>query len=599
MRFRRSSGILLHPSSLPGRFGIGDLGPQAHEFVDFLAESGQGWWQVLPLGPTGGMNSPYQSHSSFAGNPLLISPETMVEQGWLKPQELTDQPRLASDHVDFPAVARVKDELLRRAFQRFPLDDPGFQGFLKAASGWLDDFALFVSVKEMSGGKPWYEWEPDLVARKPAALARWRDKLAPSIRFHQFVQYVFETQMQALRRRCSEKRVKLIGDIPIFVARDSADVWSRPDLFFLDKRGRPTVQAGVPPDLFSTTGQLWGNPLYRWEAHEKEGFSWWIGRLNALLKWVDLIRIDHFRGFAAYWEVPGKARTAARGRWVPAPGVAFFETLSQKYIDLPLIAEDLGVITPEVEALRERFGLPGMRILQFGFSTSPDEEKYLPHRFVPHCVVYTGTHDNDTSRGWLTSKHAQTTQSLSEIQAERDYALRYLCSTGEQFHWDMIRLAFGSVADIAIIPMQDLLGLDSSARMNVPGKAEGNWGWRFRSDQVTPEVKHHLAEATAIFGRWNGSIPAELDPHRKPGRTEPATAMKEFGGTAKRTRACSRKLGRRERAGIQTILANPCCEIHGKGIQAPGGRRPERSRARSLRECKTGGGYSRWRPYRT
>jgi len=545
MRFQRSSGILLHPSSLPGRFGIGDLGPEAHEFVEFLAGSGQRWWQVLPLGPTGGMNSPYQSPSSFAGNLLLISPEAMVEQGWLKPPELTGLPRLPSDHVDFPVVERLKNELLRRAFQRFPLQDPGFQRFLQAASGWLDDYTLFVSLKETSGGKPWYEWEPDLVARKPAALARWRDKLAQSIRFHQFVQYAFETQMQALRARCSEKQVKLIGDIPIFVARDSADVWSRPDLFFLDERGRPTVQAGVPPDLFSRTGQLWGNPLYRWEAHEREGFSWWIDRLNALLKWVDLIRIDHFRGFEAYWEVPGKARTARRGRWTPAPGVAFFETLSRKYVDLPLIAEDLGVITPAVEALRDRFGLPGMRILQFGFSHAAAEEKHLPHRFVPHCVVYTGTHDNDTARGWLTSRDVQTTQSLGEIQAERDYALRYLGTTGEQFHWDLIRLAFGSVADIAIIPMQDILGLDSSARMNVPGKAEGNWGWRFRSVQLTPEIKRHLAEVTAVFGRWNGPIVAAIDPHRKTVHTELA-AVRSTGKAS--IRGGQAKAGRKKPA---------------------------------------------------
>ena len=525
MKFPRSSGILLHPTSLPGRFGIGDLGPRAHEFVDFLAESGQRWWQVLPLGPTGGMNSPYQSHSSFAGNPLLISPEAMVERGWLRSSDLNDSPTLPTDQVDFIGVARSKENLLRRAFQTFSLDDPGYQEFLAASSGWLDDYALFVALKEANGGKAWYQWEREVAARKASALARWRDKLGASIRYHQFVQYVFETQMQSLRKRCAEKGINLIGDIPIFVAHDSADVWARPDLFFLDARGRLTVQAGVPPDYFSQTGQLWGNPLYRWETHEQEGFAWWIDRLSALLKRVDLIRIDHFRGFEAYWEVEGKAKTAAKGRWVQAPGIAFFKALRQRFTDLPLIAEDLGVITPQVEALRDEFGLPGMRVLQFGFSISAEDEKYLPHRFVPHCVVYTGTHDNDTSRGWLTSKHVQTTQSAEQVHAQRAYALRYLGSTGKDFHWDMIRLALSSIAEIAIIPMQDVLGLDSRARMNVPGKAEGNWGWRYRAAQLTAKLKDHLAALTAVYARWNGTIPLRLDPHHVPKSPERAKTL--------------------------------------------------------------------------
>lgn len=520
MRFPRSSGVLLHPSSLPSRFGIGDLGPEAHRFVNFLAETGQGWWQVLPLGPTGGMNSPYQSHSSFAGNFLLISPEAMVEQGWLQPDDLPDKTISKPDRVDFPAVARLKERLLRRAFQKCSQDDLGFQRFLEASAHWLDDYALFEALKRESGGKPWFDWEPALVTRKPTALAKWREKLAEEIRYQQFVQYVFATQMQKLRDHCLEKQVKLIGDIPIFAAHDSADVWSRPDLFFLDRRGRPTVQAGVPPDLFSSTGQLWGNPLYRWDVHQNEGFKWWIDRLSALLVWVDVIRIDHFRGFEAYWEVAGKATTAASGRWVKSPGVAFFQALQQRFIDLPLIAEDLGVITAEVDALREQFDLPGMRVLQFGFSTTSSEEKYLPHRFISHCVAYTGTHDNDTSLGWLTAAKAQTTQSKEEVQAERAYALRYAGTDGKEFHWDMIRLALGSVADLAIVPMQDLLGLGSAARMNIPGKAEGNWGWRFDAAQLTPAVKNRLAELTAIFGRWNGAIPGRLDPHHVPRKAQ-------------------------------------------------------------------------------
>lgn len=523
MRFTRSSGVLLHPSSLPGRFGIGDLGPEARRFVDFLAETGQSWWQVLPLGPVGGMHSPYQSHSSFAGNFLLISPDDMVERGWLEPEDLpkgnVGQPR----QVDFRAAARLKAGLLWRAFKKSAGVDLGFQRFLEASTYWLDDYALFEALKQETGGKPWYEWEPALVARKPAALAKARERLAEEIHYHQFVQYVFAIQMQATRDYCLERGIKLIGDVPIFTAHDSADVWSRPDLFHLDSKGRPTVQAGVPPDLFATTGQLWGNPLYRWEAHEKEGFAWWIGRLSALLVWVDVIRIDHFRGFEAYWEVPGKARTAASGRWVKSPGTAFFNALRQRWVELPLIAEDLGVITPEVDALRDQFDLPGMRVLQFGFSTAPSEEKYLPHRFVPHCVAYTGTHDNDTSLGWLTSANTLTTQSRDEVKAERAFALRYAGTDGKEFHWDMIRLALGSVADVAIVPMQDLLGLGSEARMNVPGRAEGNWGWRYDAGQLTLDVVSRLAELTAVFSRWNGPMPARIDPRRLPPRA-PARA---------------------------------------------------------------------------
>jgi 4-alpha-glucanotransferase len=514
MRLPRSSGILLHPTSLPGKFGIGDLGPQAHRFLDFLAETGQRWWQFLPLGPTGSTNSPYQSHSSFAGNPLLISPEAMVEQGWLTSRVLRDTPDFPVDHVDFVEVARFKEALLHQAFDRFSAENAGFQEYITASAGWLDDYALYMAIKEATGGKPWFEWETSLVARKPAALDRWRKKLSTSVRFHQFVQYVFETQLQALRKAAAERSIRMIGDIPIFVAHDSADVWARPELFFLDKRGRPTVVAGVPPDFFSETGQLWGNPLYRWDVHEKEGYAWWVGRISALLRWVDMIRIDHFRGFEAFWEVPGKAKTAINGRWVPGPGSRFFRALQQRYVELPLIAEDLGMITPAVEALRDEFQLPGMRILQFGFGPTIESEKHLPHRFISNCLAYTGTHDNDTARGWLTATDVQSTQSAAEIRQERDYASRYVGTDGEEFHWGLIRLAISSVADIAIIPMQDVLGLDSSARMNVPGKAEGNWGWRYCAELLKDDVKDRLARLTALYSRWNGAVPARFDPHR-------------------------------------------------------------------------------------
>ncbi|WP_165234164.1 4-alpha-glucanotransferase [Aquisphaera insulae] len=520
MRFSRSSGILLHPTSLPGRFGVGDLGPAAHEFVDFLADTGQRWWQVLPLGPTGGTPSPYQSPSSFAGNPLMISPDLMVEAGWISRKDLAGLPRPGKGdaNADFQVAREIKDAVLRRAFEGFPAEDPAFLDYCATNARWLDDYALFMALKEAHGGKAWTSWERPLVVRKEAALRKWSKALAVEVRFHRFVQFAFATQMKRLRDHLAERAVKLIGDVPIFVAQDSADVWARPDLFFLDGRGRPTVQAGVPPDLFATTGQLWGNPLYRWEAHEQEGFAWWIERIRGLLNWTDLIRIDHFRGFEAYWEVPGKDKTAEKGRWVPAPGHAFFRALERQFMDLPFIAEDLGVITPEVDALREEFRLPGMRILQFGFTTSPDELKHLPHRYVHNCVAYTGTHDNDTCVGWLTSDVVQTTQSRDQIAAERAFALRYMDSNGKEFHWDMIRLALESVADVAIVPMQDLLGLDSSARMNVPGKAEGNWGWRFEARQLTPAIRSRLAELTATFDRWNGAVPAEFDPRKiRPG----------------------------------------------------------------------------------
>jgi 4-alpha-glucanotransferase len=450
----------------------------------------------------------------------------MAQQGLLDPAELPNDLRLRTDAVDFAAAKEIKQTLLGRAFERFSFRDPEFLKFTKKNAHWLDDFTLFVALKEAFAGKPWSGWNPSLAARDPATLDRWREKLAPRVRYHQFLQFVFEMQIQALRAACSRSDIHLVGDIPIFVAHESADVWARPELFFLDARGRMTYQAGVPPDFFSRTGQLWRNPLYRWEAHEKEGFSWWIHRLSALLRWVDVIRIDHFRGFEAYWEVSGKAKTAATGRWVKAPGVAFFKALTKRFVEVPLIAEDLGVITPEVDALRDQFNLPGMRVLQFGFSTTASEEKYLPHRFVPNCVVYTGTHDNDTSVGWLTTTNAQTTQSEEDIKAERAYALRYVGTDGAEFHWDMIRLALGSIADVAIIPMQDVLGLGTSARMNVPGQPEGNWGWRFEASQLTPAVKRRLEELTALFARWNGSVPPELDPHHVPGRTPTLAAPK-------------------------------------------------------------------------
>jgi 4-alpha-glucanotransferase len=518
MRLPRAAGVLLHPTSLPGRHGIGDLGAEAHAFVDFLAATGQRWWQILPLGPTGYGNSPYQSTSSFAGNHLLINIDDLARRGWLTPEAVLREARSPSDHVDFDAASVLKAGSLRLAYEGFKAqdDDPKFEEFITANSGWLDDFVFYQALKDMHAGDPWYQWEPELVERKPAAMAAWRARLAEGIRYHEFVQYAFEIQWQELRAACQVQGLMLIGDLPIFVAHDSADVWANPELFYLDKAGQPLIVAGVPPDYFSETGQLWGNPLYRWDAHAADDYAWWAARLRFLLGRVDIVRIDHFRGFEAYWEIPAGSTTAASGRWVEGPASKFFDAMRRRLGNLPLIAEDLGVITPGVEALRDEFSLPGMRVLQFGFGTDSGLEKHLPHRFLPHCVVYTGTHDNDTTKGWFTSTDVATTQSWEEIQAERAYARRYIDTNGDEIHWDLIRLAFSSVADTAVIPLQDILGLDSRARMNLPGKAEGNWLWRFQHGQLDRQAQDRYAELTALYSRWNGALPAEWNPRCRP-----------------------------------------------------------------------------------
>jgi 4-alpha-glucanotransferase len=524
MRLPRASGVLLHPTSLPGRHGIGDLGAEAHAFVDFLAATGQRWWQILPLGPTGYGNSPYQSTSSFAGNALLIDVDDLARRGWLAPQTILHDARLPIDHVDFDAVTALKEGSLRLAYDGFKAqgDDPKFDEFITANSGWLDDFVIYQALKDVHAGHPWYQWEPELVEREPAAMAAWRVRLAEGIRYHEFVQYAFEIQWQALRAACQQHGLMLIGDLPIFVAHDSADVWANPELFYLDKGGQPLVVAGVPPDYFSETGQLWGNPLYRWDAHAADDYAWWAARLRFLLGRVDIVRIDHFRGFEAYWEIPAGSTTAADGKWVDGPASKFFEALRRRLGSLPLIAEDLGLITPGVEALRDEFSLPGMRVLQFGFGPDSGSEKHLPHRFLPHCVVYTGTHDNDTTKGWFTSTDVATTQSWEEIDAERAYARRYMDTDGEEIHCDMIRLAFSSVADTAVIPLQDILGLDSRARMNLPGKAEGNWQWRFQKGQLDRQAQDRYAELTALYTRWNGALPAEWNPRSRSQNLGPA-----------------------------------------------------------------------------
>lgn len=490
----RTAGILLHPTSRPGPYGIGDLGPAARAWVDLLARAGQTWWQLLPLTPPGEGDSPYQAFSAFAGNPVLISPDDLIADGLIEAADLSAV-EFAAERVEYGPVNRFKAELLPRAWERFRTGSaaglkPAYAAFRKAHADWLDDFALFMAIKESRPGVPWAEWPEELALREPAAIKRTTKALAESIDRIRFSQFLFFRQLGALRHYSKERGVKLIGDLPIFISAESADVWAHPELFELDTQRRPKVVAGVPPDFFCTTGQRWGNPHYNWKVMRRDGFAWWIARLKATLAEVDLVRLDHFRGFEAYWEVPASCLTAEVGRWVKAPGAALFKALRTALGGLPMIAEDLGEITPEVDALRHEFGLPGMRILQFAFGGAV-EDRFLPHSFDHDCVVYTGTHDNDTTAGWYAGLSPDELASLRRYipGVERD-------PTGE-----LIRLAWASVANCAIAPLQDVLGLGNEARMNLPGTDVGNWSWRFTTDMLAPDRFEYLAELTATYGR--------------------------------------------------------------------------------------------------
>jgi len=508
MAFRRSSGVLLHPTSLPGGWGIGDLGPAALEFVDRLVDGRQSIWQVLPLGPTGYGDSPYQCFSAFAGNPLLISPERLIEQGLLTPADAGPRDRFDDGPVDFPAVIAHRETLWPRVLERFdaagsgPLRDR-FERFCRSHAGWLNDYALFMAVKAAHGQAPWTSWPEDIRLREPGAIARWTDRLAREIRQHKLTQFLFFEHWARVRDACHARSVRIMGDLPIFVAHDSADVWSRQELFRLTPDGTPEAVAGVPPDYFSATGQLWGNPHYRWDELARTGYAWWIERFRALLTLVDAIRIDHFRGFEASWEIPAGSSTAVNGKWVKGPGAALFEAVRSELGlgQLPLVAENLGVITPEVEALRHQFDLPGMAILQFAFGSDPQAPDFRPHNYPRNLVVYTGTHDNDTTVGWWTGDVGHSTRSADEIVREREYAARYLAWADESIHWKFIRAVMASVANTAIVPVQDLLGLGSEARMNRPGTATGNWQWRLRPGQLTRDVMRRLAELTETYER--------------------------------------------------------------------------------------------------
>lgn len=505
-RLQRRSGVLLHPTSLPGKFGIGDFGPSAYQFLDFLNRSGQRLWQVLPLGPTGYGNSPYQSPSAFAGNTLLISLDKLFEHGLLE-QSVLSQLSFRQETLDFDSVMAHRYGIFLRAFDAFRRRASSrlkeeYDRFRQSNEAWLPDYALYRAIKEEHRGLAWTNWDPRIIAREAAALKEWRTKLQNRIEQEYFLQFEFAKQWQELRHYAAERSIQVIGDIPIFVAHDSADVWCNQSDYSLDPAGNPTVVAGVPPDYFSETGQLWGNPLYRWDRMRETGYEWWIARLRHSFSQYDLVRIDHFRGFEAYWEIPGDAPDARTGRWVLGPGAEMFEKAQAALGVLPVIAEDLGLITPEVEALRDGLGFPGMRVLQFGFGGTDGDNQFLPHNLVHNCIVYTGTHDNDTTVGWFHSEAGEeTTRTADQIERERAFVMAYLRTDGKEIEWDMIRAAWSSVADTAIAPMQDLLSLGSPARMNLPGTSVGNWIWRLRDGYLSDALTDRLGELTALYGR--------------------------------------------------------------------------------------------------
>lgn len=490
----RSSGILLHPTSLPSKFGIGDFGPEAYLFLDFLAQAQQGLWQILPLSPPGLGNSPYSAISAFAGNPLLISLERLSERGWIGKNRLHGF-STSGTRVDFEAVKAAKLPLLREAAQNFLEGHDGdrrrFEAFKRENAWWLEDFVLFQVIRETQGGASWNTWPRGLARREEQALRTFGLEYQPQLEVERVIQFAFFEQWRALRRYCALRGIKIVGDVAIFVNYDSADVWRHPEIFHLDDSLQPTVVAGVPPDAFSATGQRWGNPLYRWESCKATQYEWWVERMSWALQTCDIVRLDHFRGFESYWEIPASEPTAIKGRWAKGPGDDFFNALRARLGDLPFIAEDLGMITPEVYALRDRLGIPGMKVLQFGFD-NPGAHIYLPHRFVTNCVVYTGTHDNDTMAGWW--KSAATEEIKRLVTA-------YIGVSSDGIHWAFIRAALASVANLAVVPLQDLLGLDSSHRMNTPSQSDGNWGWRFQPGALTPALAEKLATLTVISDR--------------------------------------------------------------------------------------------------
>lgn len=503
----RASGILLHPTSLPGPFGIGDLGPEAYRFANFLADTEQTVWQILPLGHISYGNSPYMCFSAFGGNPFLISLQKLAEEGLLDSADVDNPPWFPLQRVDYGGVMSHKMPLLVKSFQNFKNkystkypDD--YLVFCEGHAFWLEDYALFAALKEAHNGRIWTRWEEGASQRDANVLVKWRNRLAERVQFWKYVQYQFFKQWASLRRHCHKNGIRIIGDIPVYVAHDSAEVWAHKELFYLDEQGDPVVVAGVPPDYFSATGQRWGNPIYHWDMMAQSGYRWWIDRFRINFLLADIVRLDHFRGFEAYWEIPATNSTAMHGRWVRGPGIALFDAVKAELGNAQMIAEDLGIITAEVDALRERLGYPGMRILQMAFGNDPKALDYRPHRHIRNCAVYTGTHDHNTTVGWFTAEPGtQTTQTREEIKEEREYALKYLGTDGKLIHWDFIRLALSSVAKLAVFPLQDVLGLGTEARMNFPGTSQGNWEWRFTFDMLTPKMRDRLTELTRIYER--------------------------------------------------------------------------------------------------
>ena len=495
--FERSSGILFHPTSLPGKYGIGTLGKEAYAFIDFLKKSKQKLWQIFPLGPTGYGDSPYQSFSSFAGNPYLIDFDLLIEAHLLSEEDLKDIFFGDNEeYIDYGAIYNQKYPLLRKAYDNFKSSDNSemkgsLENFKRENSSWLNDYSLYISLKNHFNGLPWNEWPQDIKNRENAAMEHYKNELADDIEYHNFIQFLFFKQWNDVKRYANENGIKIIGDIPIFVAADSSDAWANPEIFLFDEERKPVKVAGVPPDYFSATGQLWGNPLYNWEKLKETNYSWWVERVRANLSTCDIIRIDHFRGFEAYWAVPYGDETAVNGQWEPGPGIDLFNAIKSQLGELPIIAEDLGLMTQGVIDLREATGFPGMKILGFAFD-SGEENDYLPHTYTKNCVVYTGTHDNDTLVGWFQKAKEE----------DREFARNYLNSRAdEEIHWDAIRGAWSSVACMAISPVQDFLGLGSEARINTPGVASGNWQWRLKQGVLTNELAERIAKLTKIYSR--------------------------------------------------------------------------------------------------
>ncbi len=495
--FERSSGILFHPTSLPGKYGIGTLGKEAYAFIDFLKKSRQKLWQIFPLGPTGYGDSPYQSFSSFAGNPYLIDFDLLIEAHLLSEEDLRnvffgDN----EEYIDYGAIYNQKYPLLRKAYENFKSSDnhemkENLEHFKRENASWLNDYSLYISLKNHFNGLPWNEWAHDIKNREHGAMEHYRNELADDIEYHNFIQFLFFKQWGDVKRYANENGIKIIGDIPIFVAADSSDAWANPEIFLFDEERKPVKVAGVPPDYFSATGQLWGNPLYNWQKLKETNYSWWVERVRANLSTCDIIRIDHFRGFEAYWAVPYGDDTAINGQWEPGPGIDLFNAIKSQLGELPIIAEDLGLMTQGVIDLREATGFPGMKILGFAFD-SGEENDYLPHTYTKNCVVYTGTHDNDTLIGWFQKAKEE----------DRQFARDYLNSrSDDEIHWDAIRGAWSSVASMAISPVQDFLGLGSEARINTPGVAAGNWQWRLRHGVLTDELAERIAKLTRVYSR--------------------------------------------------------------------------------------------------